>query len=131
MHTAHSWAPYQRRFFKAVDDPTWRTVAASWPRGAGKTTAAGFVVSRALTPGDPLFVPGGEIVLFSGSIEQTRLVFPASARLLGAAPRRVSAGRLGNQSRDHTPGIPHAVEGCRQQSQDEPRLGGGAARDHR
>ena len=75
MHTAHSWAPYQRRFFKAVDDPTWRTVAASWPRGAGKTTCAGFVVARALTPGDPLFVPGGEVCLFAGSIEQCRLTY--------------------------------------------------------
>ena len=85
MLEAHSWAPYQRRFFKAVDDPTWRTVAASWPRGAGKTTCAGFVVARALSPGDPLFVPGGEIVLFSGSIEQTRLVFRQALAFL--APR--------------------------------------------
>ena len=73
MHTAHSWAPYQRRFLRAVDDPTWRTVAASWPRGAGKTTCAGYIVARALSPGDSLFVPGGEVVLFAGSIEQTRL----------------------------------------------------------
>ena len=75
MHTAHSWTPYQRRFLRAVDDPTWRTVAASWPRGAGKTTCAGYVVARALTPGDPLFVPGGEVVLFAGSIEQCRLTY--------------------------------------------------------
>ena len=70
-----NWLPYQSRFLKAVDDPRWRTVAASWPRGGGKTTCAGYLVARALTPGDPLFVPGGEIVLFAGSIEQCRLTY--------------------------------------------------------
>ena len=67
------FAPFQTRFLKAVDDPRYRTVAASWPRGCGKTTCAGYIVARALTPGDPLFVAGGEIVLFAGSIEQCRL----------------------------------------------------------
>ena len=70
-----TWLPYQRRFQRAVDDPRWRIVVASWPRGAGKTTCAGYVVARALTPGDSLFVPGGEIVLFAGSIEQCRLTY--------------------------------------------------------
>ena len=69
------FAPFQRRFLKAVGDRRYRTVAASWPRGCGKTTCAGYVVARALTPGDPLFVPGGEIVLFAGSIEQCRLTY--------------------------------------------------------
>ena len=69
------FAPYQSRFLRAVDDPRYRTVAASWPRGAGKTTCAGFVVARALTPGDPLYVAGGEVVLFAGSIEQCRLTY--------------------------------------------------------
>ena len=70
-----NWLPYQRRFLAAVVDPRWRTVAASWPRAGGKTTCAGYLVARALTPGDPLFVPGGEIVLFAGSIEQCRLTY--------------------------------------------------------
>ena len=60
---------------RAVDDPRYRTVAASWPRGCGKTTLAGHVVARALTPGDPLYVKGGEVVLFAGSIEQCRLTY--------------------------------------------------------
>ena len=59
------FAPYQQRFLRAVDDPRYRTVAASWPRGCGKTTLAGHVVARALTPGDPLYVAGGEVVLFA------------------------------------------------------------------
>ena len=69
------FAPFQKRFIRAVDDPRYRTVAASWPRGCGKTTCAGYIVSRALTPGDPLYVAGGEIVLFAGSIEQCRLTY--------------------------------------------------------
>ena len=69
------FAPFQRRFLRAVDDPRYRTVAASWPRGCGKTTLAGHVVARALTPGDPLYVKGGEVVLFAGSIEQCRLTY--------------------------------------------------------
>ena len=69
------WMPFQKRFMAAVDDPRYRTVAASWPRGCGKTTAAGYLVARALTPGDPLFVKGGEVVLFAGSIEQCRLTY--------------------------------------------------------
>ena len=86
-----TWLPYQRRFLKAVDDPRWRTVCASWPRGAGKTTCAGHVVARALTPGDPLFVPGGEIVLFAGSIEQCRLTY---RQALGFLEPRLGEYRL-------------------------------------
>ena len=67
--------PFQRRFLRAVDDPRYRTVIASWPRGCGKTTSAGYIVARALTPGDSLYVAGGEIVLFAGSIEQCRLTY--------------------------------------------------------
>ena len=69
------FAPFQRRFLAAVDSPRYRTVAASWPRGCGKTTCAGYIVARALTPGDPLYVAGGEVVLFAGSIEQCRLTY--------------------------------------------------------
>ena len=77
------FAPFQNRFLRAVDDARYRTVAASWPRGCGKTTCAGYVVARALTPGDPLFVPGGEIVLFAGSIEQCRLTYRQALMFLG------------------------------------------------
>ncbi|MCY4658607.1 MAG: hypothetical protein OXF93_02160 [Acidobacteria bacterium] len=78
------WHPYQRRFLAAVDDPRYRTVAASWPRGAGKTTCAGYIVARALSPGDPLHVPGGEVVLFAGSIEQCRLTYRQALGFLEA-----------------------------------------------
>ena len=85
------FAPYQRRFLAAVDNPRYRTVAASWPRGAGKTTAAGYLVARALTPGDPLYVPGGEVVLFAGSIEQCRLTY---RQALGFLEPRIGEYRL-------------------------------------
>ena len=80
---APDFAPYQRRFLKAIDNPAYRTVAASWPRGCGKTTLAGYVVARALTPGDPLFTAGAENVLFAGSIEQCRLTFRQAMGFLG------------------------------------------------
>ena len=81
------FAPFQNRFLKDISDPRYRTVAASWPRGCGKTTVAGYIAARALTPGDPLFVPGGEIVLFAGSIEQTRLVYRQCLGFLDEAGR--------------------------------------------
>ena len=71
--------------------PVYRTVAASWPRGCGKTTAAGYLVARALTPGDPLFVKGGEVVLFAGSIEQCRLTYRQALTFLEP---RISEYRL-------------------------------------
>ena len=85
------FAPYQRRFLAAVDDPRYRTVAASWPRGCGKTTCAGYIVARALTPGDPLYVAGGEVVLFAGSIEQCRLTYRQALMFLEP---RISEYRL-------------------------------------
>ena len=85
------WMPFQKRFMAAVDDPRYRTVAASWPRGCGKTTAAGYLVARALTPGDPLFVKGGEVVLFAGSIEQCRLTYRQALTFLEP---RISEYRL-------------------------------------
>ena len=79
------WLPYQQRLIAAVENGRYSTVAASWPRGAGKTTVAGWLVARALTPGDRLCVKGGEIVLFAGSIEQCRLVYRQALAFL--APR--------------------------------------------
>ena len=92
-----------------MDDSRYRTVAASWPRGCGKTTLAGHVVARALTPGDPLYVAGGEVVLFAGSIEQCRLTY---RQALGFLESRLDEYRLvdsGDKGSDHAEGLPDAV----------------------
>ena len=44
----------------------------SVPRGNGKSTLAAWLVSRCLTPGDPLHVPGAEYHLCASSIGQVR-----------------------------------------------------------
>lgn len=77
-----NWLPYQRRFLKAAASDRWLTSALSIPRGGGKTTLAGHLVARALTPGDALYADGGEVVLFSGSIEQCRLVYRQALQFL-------------------------------------------------
>ena len=75
--------PFQRRFTKAVGDDRYLTCCLSGPRGLGKTTLGGWLCSRALTPGDELYAGDGkEIVLFSGSIEQCRLVYRATLSFL-------------------------------------------------
>ena len=67
--------PFQRRFLAKAFAPGIRTACLSLPRGNGKSTLSGHLVARALTPGDPLFVRGSELVLLAGSIEQCRVVF--------------------------------------------------------
>ena len=75
--------PFQRRFVKAVESDRYLTCALSAPRGAGKTTLTGWLVARALTPGDSMFAGAGrEVVLFAGSIEQCRLVYRAALDFL-------------------------------------------------
>ena len=67
--------PFQRRFLSRALAPGVDTACYSLPRGNGKSFLAGHILTRALTPGDPLFRPGTESVLLSGSIEQCRIVF--------------------------------------------------------
>ncbi len=67
--------PFQKQFLSAAGDPAIDTVALSLPRGNGKSFLAGHLLTRVLTPGDPLFQSGAESILLSGSIEQCRIVF--------------------------------------------------------
>ena len=67
--------PFQRRFLRGALAPGIDTAACSLPRGNGKSALAGHLISRFLTPGDPIHEPGKEAVLLSGSIEQARIVF--------------------------------------------------------
>ena len=67
--------PFQRRFIGAALAPGIDTVALSLPRGNGKTWLAAHLLTRCLTPGDALHVPGSEYLLCAASIEQARLGF--------------------------------------------------------
>ena len=66
---------FQKRFVTRATDPKVDTAALSLPRGNGKSWLAAHLLIRALTPGDPLHVPGSEYLLCAGSIEQARLCF--------------------------------------------------------
>ena len=74
--------PFQRRFVRSAFAPGIRTACLSISRGNGKSTLAGYVAARVLTPADPLFEHGAESVLIGGSIEQCRIVFRAARRIL-------------------------------------------------
>ena len=66
---------FQRRFVTAALRPGVDTAALSMPRGNGKSWLAAHVLTRALTPGDPLHQGGAEYLLCAASIEQARLCF--------------------------------------------------------
>ena len=67
--------PFQRRFVAKATDPKIDRAVLSMPRGNGKSFLAAYLLTRALTPGDPLHVPGAEFLLCAASIEQARLCF--------------------------------------------------------
>ena len=68
-----SLRPFQRQFLKGALAPGIDTAALSIPRGNGKSALAAYILSRAMTPGDPLNFPGAEYLLCAASIEQARL----------------------------------------------------------
>ena len=67
--------PFQRQFVRGATAPGIDVGVLSLPRGNGKSWLAGHVLTRALTPGDPLFDPGKEYILLAASVEQARIVF--------------------------------------------------------
>ena len=83
MLTESDLRPFQRRFLRAAFQPGIEIAALSCPRGAGKSTLAGHLVTRALTPGDALFVPGAANVLLAGGMKQARIVFRLARAALG------------------------------------------------
>ena len=80
--------PFQRRFLKAAFSPGIEIAALSLPRGNGKTTLLGYLATRAMTPGDELFVPGSQNVLIAGSIKQSRPGFRLARAALGESNYR-------------------------------------------
>ena len=74
--------PFQREFIKRATAPDIDTAALSLPRGNGKSTLAGYLGARAMTPGDDLFRPGTESVMVAASLEQARIVFRFARAIL-------------------------------------------------
>ena len=89
---------FQRRFLKHALAPSCDTAALSLPRANGKTSLCAHILTRCLTPGDPLNKPGAEYLLCAASIEQARLCFrPIRADLEPTGEYRFldSATRIG------------------------------------
>ena len=68
-------AGFQKQFLTRALAPGVDTAALSIPRGNGKSWLAAQILTRCLTPGDELHVPGAEYLLCAASIEQARIVF--------------------------------------------------------
>lgn len=66
---------FQKRFVKGALAPGVDVSALSIARGNGKSWLAAHLLTRALTPGDDLHVPGSEYLLCAASLEQARLCF--------------------------------------------------------
>ena len=66
---------FQKQFLHRSLAAATDTAALSIPRGNGKSWLAARILTRCLTPGDQLHVPGAEYLLCAASIEQARLVF--------------------------------------------------------
>ena len=66
---------FQKRFIKGAFAPGIDTAVLSLPRAGGKSALGGWIMARAMTPGDPLHEPGKEYVLVASSLEQARIVF--------------------------------------------------------
>ena len=67
--------PFQQQFIRGALAPGTDTSALSLPRGNGKSWLAAHILTRCLTPGDELHVPGAEYLLCAASLEQARLSY--------------------------------------------------------
>ena len=75
--------PFQRRFLSRALSPEVDTAALSLPRGNGKSSLAGHLAARLLTPGDELFRAGTESIVIAATLEQGRIVFRVARDILG------------------------------------------------
>ena len=66
---------FQKRFVTNATKPNIDRAVLSMSRGNGKSFLAAYLLTRAMTPGDPLHVAGSEYLLCAGSIEQARLCY--------------------------------------------------------
>ena len=67
--------PFQKQFLRGALASGIDTAALSVPRGNGKSWLAARILTRCLTPGDPLHVAGAEYLLCAASLEQARLSY--------------------------------------------------------
>ena len=77
--------PFQSAFVAAItrQNRPPSIVAASWPRGNGKSWLAGRLIARSLTPGDLLFETATENILVAGSRRQASIVLEFARAALG------------------------------------------------
>ena len=66
---------FQKEFIAKAMAPKVLIGALSLPRGNGKSFLAAHLITRALTPGDKLFVNGKTVVQCAGSLDQARIVY--------------------------------------------------------
>ena len=78
--------PFQKQFIAGATAPGIDTAVLSLPRGNGKTSLAGYLAARILTPDDELFRPGTESVLLAASLKQARIAFRVCRDLLDGKP---------------------------------------------
>ena len=73
--TAMRLRPFQQKFVSGATAPGIDTGVLSLARGNGKSWLAAHILTRCLTPGDPLHVTGAEYLLCAASLEQARLAY--------------------------------------------------------
>ena len=75
--------PFQRTFIKRALAANVDTAALSLPRGNGKSSLAGYLAARLLTPGDDLFRAGTESIVIAATLEQARICYRVARDILG------------------------------------------------
>ena len=75
--------PFQRTFIKRALAAKVDTAVLSLPRGNGKSSLAGHLAARLLTPGDDLFRPGTESIVIASTLEQARICYRVARDILG------------------------------------------------
>ncbi len=68
-------APFQRRFIRGAFRPGVYTAILCGPRGVGKSSLSGEILSAYLDPSGPLHRSGAESVLLASSLDQARITF--------------------------------------------------------
>ena len=67
--------PFQQRFIRGAFAPGIDTAVLSIARGNGKSCLAAHILTRCLSPGDPMHESGKEYLLVASSLEQARCTY--------------------------------------------------------